>query len=123
MTMMSEPEKYAGQEKFDQLREEFPFLEYIGYEATIDEVGLHVNYSFDLSGKFTFRPGFSIPRKKFISNFPTSDSIKNPLFDNILFHIGLIELISYWKAACPLQVIVQGHKLSDDQVSWWKNIY
>lgn len=120
---MSKPEKSAGQEKFNQLREEYTFLEYVGYEAKIDTAGIHVKYEFNLAGKFTFRPGFSIPRKRFFQNFPTPEILQTPLIQNILFHIGLIELISYWKAACPPQVIIKGHKLNEKQVSWWKNVY
>jgi len=120
---MSKPEKSTGQEKFNQLREEYPFLEYVGYEAKIDAAGIHVKYEFNLSGKYTFHPGFSIPKKRFYQNFPTQESLQTPLIQNILFHIGLIELISYWKAACPPQVIIKGQKLNEQQVSWWKNIY
>ena len=113
----------SGQGKFDLLRETYPFLEYIGYEAIVDQNGLHVSYEFNLAGKYIFRPGFKIPRKAFFLNFPTDETLKTPLFDNLLFHIGLIELISYWKAACPLQVIVKGHKLTEEQVLFWKTIY
>ena len=60
--MTSEPETTAGQQKFNQLRQEYPFLQYSGYEATIDNVGLHVTYEFNLSNKYTFRPAFSIPK-------------------------------------------------------------
>jgi UDP-N-acetyl-alpha-D-muramoyl-L-alanyl-L-glutamate epimerase len=121
--MMSIPEKSQGQATFNQLREEYPFLEYKGYEASIDNTGLHVKYEFNLSGKYTFRPGFSLPKKKFFTKFPTSETIKSILYQNILFQIGLIELVSYWKAACSPQVIIKGQKLSEDQVSWWKNVY
>ncbi len=120
---MSKPEKSTGQEKFNQLREEYPFLEYVGYEAKIDAAGIHVKYEFNLADKYTFHPGFSIPKKRFYQNFPTQESLQTPLIQNILFHIGLIELISYWKAACPPQVIIKGQKLNEQQVSWWKNVY
>jgi hypothetical protein len=121
--MMSKPENSPGQATFNQLREEYPFLEYTGYEASIDNVGLHVKYEFNLSGKYTFRPDFSIHKKKFFTKFPTSETIKSKLYQNILFQIGLIELVSYWKAACSPKVIIKGQKLSEDQVSWWKNVY
>jgi len=121
--MKIEPDSTAGQEKFISLRNEYPFMEYVGYEATIDHIGLHVNFEFNLSNKYLFRPSFSIPKRKFFQNFPTAESIKSPLFQNLLFQIGLIELISYWKAACPSQLIIKGHKLSDKQISWWKTVY
>ena len=113
----------SGQEKFDQFRSEYTYLEYSGYQSVIDNTGLHITYEFNLSDKFVFHPGFSIPRRRFFSNFPSEESILNPLFKNLLFHIGMIELISYWKSACPQQVIVKGYKLTEEQVTWWKNVY
>jgi hypothetical protein len=121
--MKNKPGKSAGQEKFEKLREEYPFMEYSGYEAKIDNAGLHVKYEFNLAGKLIFRPQFTIPKRKYFLNFPTTESIKNPLFQNLLFHIGLIEMISYWKCACPPQVIIKGQKLSSEQVLWWTNVY
>ena len=121
--MISDSEKPTGKEKYIQLREEYSFMEYVGYEANIDTSGLHVKYEFNLAGKYTFFPGFSIPKKKFYQNFPTPESLHEPLFQNLIFHIGLIELISYWKSACPPEVIIKGQKLSEAQVAWWKNVY
>ena len=121
--MTSEPETTAGQQKFNQLRQEFPFLQYSGYEANIDSAGLHVTYEFNLGNKFTFRPGFSIPNKRFYTNFPTAEMLSSPLFANLLFQIGMIELVSYWKATCSPRVIIKGRKLSEEQVLWWKNVY
>jgi len=121
--MISNPEKSTGQEKYTQLREEYPYMEYVGYKANIDSAGINVIYEFNLAGKYTFRPVFSIPKKKFFQNFPTNEVLQTPLFQNLIFHIGLIEFISYWKCACPPQVIIKGQKLNEEQVSWWKNVY
>jgi hypothetical protein len=121
--MISKPEISTGQDKFNHFREEYPYMEYVGYEADIDNDGIHVKYEFNLAGHYTFRPGFSIPRKNFFKNFPTTEVLQSPIYQNLLFHIGLIEFISYWKAACPPQVIIKGHKLTEEQVSWWKNVY
>jgi hypothetical protein len=121
--MTSDPEKSAGQKKFLQLQAEYPFMEYVGYKANIDNAGLNVKYEFNLAGKYTFRPEFSIPRKRFFQNFPSPEELQTPLYHNLLFHIGLIELISYWKSACPPQLIIKDQELSEAQVSWWKNVY
>ncbi len=120
---MNKSENIAGQEKFNRLREEYPFMEYNGFEARTDQAGLHVTYEFNLAGKYKFRPGFSIPKKKFFANFPTTETLNSPLFVNLLFQIGLIELISYWKSACPPRLIINGQTLTDKQIAWWKNVY
>ena len=112
-----------GQEKFNHLRKEYPFMEYNGYTASIDNAGLHIVYEFNLGGKSIFHPGFSVPVKRFIKNFPVKETLDSPFYRNLLFNIGMIELISYWKTACPPEVIIKNHKLSGEQISWWKNIY
>ena len=43
--------------------------------------------------------------------------------DGIIFHIGMIELISYWKCACPPTVLIKGRRLTDAQQRWWKKLY
>ena len=35
----------------------------------------------------------------------------------------MIELISYWKIACPKQVIVKPFALDEEQIRWWKKLY
>ncbi len=45
------------------------------------------------------------------------------LIEPLVFHIGLIELISYWKLACPPKVIIKPGRLTDHQVSWWRSLY
>lgn len=119
---MNYTEIHAGQAKFEALRKEYPFLEYSGYVATIEQVGLVVTYTFNLSDKHIFSPSFTIPRKRFLKKFLSEADIESELFQNILFHIGMIELISYWKCACPPQVRIN-HELNEIQKSWFKNVY
>ena len=41
----------------------------------------------------------------------------------MVFNIGMIELISYWKCACPENVIIKCGKLTDEQIAFWKKLY
>ena len=66
-----------------------------------------------------FHPCFRIPARSFYH----WDSIPKPLLDNIVFHIGMIELISYWKIACPKKVIIKPFALDEEQIRWWKKLY
>ena len=35
----------------------------------------------------------------------------------------MIELISYWKIACPKKVIIKPFALDEEQIRWWKKLY
>ena len=41
----------------------------------------------------------------------------------LVFHIGLIELISYWKCTCSKNVIIKAGYVDDDQMEWFKKTY
>jgi UDP-N-acetyl-alpha-D-muramoyl-L-alanyl-L-glutamate epimerase len=114
----------SGQQKYEYFRQKFPFLEYRGYSVSLDSAGFHVSYEFNLADQYSFRPGFSIPRRRLYKHFPATENLaENPVLRNLISHIGMIELISYWKAACPPKVIVRNQLLSQDQISWFKNVY
>jgi len=36
------------------------------------------------------------------------------LSNELLFHIGMVELISYWKSACPKKVIIKAGYLNEE---------
>ena len=120
---MQRNNKPEGQEKYDCFRKEFSFLKYVGFKAYTNSIGLHVEYEFDLSGKYTFKPGFSIPARRYFQNFPDYGTLQSPALQNLIFHIGLIELISYWKVACPKEIHVIPGYLSEEQSLWCKNVY
>lgn len=105
--------------KYIDLREKFPNFIYESYDYKLADDKITIEFSYSLSGKYFFRPKISIP----IRDFFQWESITETARENIIFHIGMIELLSYWKAACPPKVIVKPCKLSTEQVSWWKNLY
>lgn len=41
----------------------------------------------------------------------------------LLAHIGFVELLSYWKAACPRRIILEQHSLSEQQRLWWRDLF
>lgn len=50
-------------------------------------------------------------------------SVDRESIENLVFHIGMVELISYWKAACPPKVVIMPHSLLPEQIDWWKKQY
>lgn len=43
--------------------------------------------------------------------------------ENLIFNMGMVELISYWKVACPKEVIIKPFHLDKDQIEFWKKLY
>lgn len=41
----------------------------------------------------------------------------------MIFSLGMVELVSYWKITCSPEVIVEAGVLNDRQILWWKDLY
>lgn len=109
--------------RFEQLRKEFSYFIYESYQIKVSEIGLEVVYHFNLGGRYHFYPTFSLPKRGFYRPGINKEIINDARIMNLVFHIGMVELISYWKCACPQQVIIKPFKLVPEQVAWWKEVY
>ena len=108
----------SKQAKFDSLRETFESFCYENFHYSVENGEFFAEFDFVLNN-IEFHPCFRIPTRQFYY----WESIPKPLLDNLVFHIGMIELISYWKIACPKKVVVKPFALNDDQICWWKKLY
>ena len=110
----------SNQAKFDSLRATFDSFCYEGFHYSVEKGEFYAVFDFVLTPKnVEFHPCFRIP----VRSFYHWDAIPKPLLDNLVFHIGMIELISYWKIACPKKVVVKPFALDDEQIRWWKKLY
>ena len=107
-----------NQEKFNKFRKEYPTFIYDSYEVIEDEENLKIIYNFEIEGLTKFNPYYII-NKKYIKN----NNINKDLFNYLVFHIGLIELISYFKCTCSPNVIINAGYIDDDQINWFKKLY
>lgn len=104
-------------EQYQAFRERYH--EFIYEQAQIQETQdeLTVIYRFQIPGLSLFEPVWKFPK-------PTSAKAgQNPLIREMIFSLGMVELISYWKIACPPKVIVKAGKLNQVQIDWWKKLY
>ena len=87
----------------------------------------NVNYA---KGCLKFRFHFEIePQIKFLPEVTINDvdpirfkNIRREVIDNIAFHLGLMEIPSYWKATCSPEIVIKAGKLNLFQVSWWQDL-
>lgn len=106
-------------DKFVRLRAEFPVFVYEGYDYRLGPGGLHGSFIFRLGAGHRFTPAFYIPRHP--GFLPDREIL--PRLPALVFHIGLIELLSYWKSACPPLVNIECGALMPAQAAWWKQVY
>lgn len=104
---------------YEELRKEFPVFTFSSYHYHINNNGLKAEFLFDLAGKYQFRPSFSIKQSGNID----FENIDDKTVSNFVFQIGMVELVSYWKAACSPKVVIKPGMLSEEQISWWKKLY
>ena len=51
------------------------------------------------------------------------DSLDTPTLERLAFHLGLIEMLSYWKTACPAEVVIEAGALDQRQIRWWEELW
>ncbi len=107
-----------NQNKFNNLRSNYSKFVYEGFN--IKDIGnsLTVAYHFNLDDQHFFKPTLTISSKSHIKSHLDAD-----ILENFIFQIGMVELISYWKAACPQEVIIKPSRLEPEQVEFWKKLY
>lgn len=103
---------------FDELRSRHEKLIYGGFQILHENGNLKIVFDFVLSPDIKFNPEVIIPN---ISK-ERLDAIGPDVLENLVFNLGMVELLSYWKAACPKEIIIKAGFLNEDQILFWKNL-
>lgn len=104
---------------FDSLRSEYgPFI-YKSYSLEKSGNCVNIAYDFEIVGLCSFRPTLSVP----LAGLEAVNDFDSPAAKEIIFSLGMTELVSYWKSACCKKVIVQCGSLSEEDILWWKKLY
>jgi len=105
--------------KYQTFRTEFPVFTYESFSVVRSEKKITLEFLFVVNEQVKFRPKLSIPERSFYS----IDALSDEQINILAFHIGMIELVSYWKATCSPTVVIKPFALSSEQIDWWKKLY
>ena len=103
--------------KYQALRRQYPQFDYEAFHWEVVPEGLRLWFDFRM-GDVLFHPTAVIESRPFLDFNADKEAI-----DRAVFEIGMIELISYWKCACPPTVRVPCGTLTDTEVAFWKKLY
>lgn len=109
---------------YNTFRKMFPEFIYEGYTYDVQPDGLHIAFSFIMVGEdsaqsLEFKPTAFFPSRPFLH----PENLSADTLEILVFNIGMIELISYWKCYCPPTVTVKPFRLDERQVAFWKKLY
>lgn len=112
------------QGKFESLRAEYPVFVYRLFEYGKAGKSFYCKFQFavcDAEGKeiHVFRPCLSFPMRDFyhIGRIPEKELRK------LVFHCGMMELVSYWKCVCSPWVRIECGYLDEVQMAWFRKLY
>ena len=78
----------------------------------------------DIGDKYRLIFNFIVPNLTEYHPYVEVDKFNIDSFSNYLvFHIGLVELISYWKCTCSKNVIIKAGYIDEEQIAWFKKTY
>lgn len=102
---------------FTELREMYKEFIYDSYYLHEDDNNLIITYNFLIPGLMNFHPKLKIPKKDIVN-----PNIDFEFRDNLIFHVGLIEMISYYKCCCPPKITIKAGSLDNNQIKFLKKI-
>ncbi len=97
-----------------ELRAKHPRLIFDGFKIQRSRENLAIRFHITLEPNTIFLSTLTLPLGE-----QTSEEAIN-LF---AFHLGLMECVSYWKAACPAELVVKAGSLNQEQIAWWHDLF
>lgn len=103
--------------EYQVLRKKYPRFIYQAYKIEEDKQNIYLKYDFEIEDLARFQPVLTILKKDFVWK-----SLQSKLAQNMAFHIGMIEAISYFKATCSPYFYVKCGQLTEAQIQWFQKL-
>lgn len=98
-----------------QLRMKHSRFTYANMSIKKDDTVLTVLYSYVLDPDIRFTSTFTFPRP--VYRFSVDEVYR------CLIRIGMVEAISYWKAACPSEFVIEAGMVEADELGFWQDLF
>ena len=102
---------------FEELRDKYKTIIYHSYQIEENDNEYTIVYNFETPSLSEFHPTLTISKKDI------KNDIHSKIANRIIFNIGMIELISYFKITCSKQVVIKAGYLDEDQKKWFRKLF
>lgn len=103
--------------EFYEFREKYPNFIYDSYKVSLEKKELVITYKFIIENLESFEPSIKIPLKN------VEIDLNNSFFKNIVFNLGMVEIVSYLKCTCSKNVVVKAGYLNEEQINFFRKLY
>ncbi len=105
------------QDEYIEFRDKYKDFTYEGYTYKINEKEIDIEYNFKINNLIEFKPTWKI------GIITKNNNIDKNVLENLIFSLGMVELVSYWKSTCSPNIHINSNELSEEQIKWWKKLY
>ncbi len=105
-------------QKYLLLRKQHPEFVYQDFSYRASGEVLEVEFTFSAGPGMDFKP-----RLKFHPGPGRLAATDPAKISSIVFHLGMIEMLSYWKAFCSPRAMILPFELTASQQAWWQKLY
>lgn len=104
--------------KLNYSRKKYPKFIYEKYSYKISGGNIEIFFDFSINPGIKFRPKIIIEN----INRKRLSKVGDRVLDNFVFHLGLMEIPSYWKTTCSPEIEISAGDLNQEQIKWWKDL-
>ena len=104
--------------EFNSLRNTYKEFIYRNYEIIDNQDKIILKYFFEIPGVANFEPSIEILKKDF-----NIQNVNTEFTKNLVFNLGMIEAISYFKATCSPEFVIECGHLDEAQQKWFRKIF
>lgn len=115
-------------ERYLELTNKYNKFLYDGFAVEETENEIEISYKFTIEGLDSFNTKWYIQKnsKKWLKNI--KEELKNNLtLNKLIFSLGMIELISYWKLTCAKEIVIaykdSENLIKKEELDWWREQY
>ena len=100
------------------MRKKYPRFVYQKYFYRVKRGDLKITLYFKIEPDIVLKP------RIIIKNIPEGrlEKMGKRALNNLVFHLGLMEIPSYWKATCSPEIAIQAGYLDKNQIAWWHEL-
>jgi hypothetical protein len=104
--------------KAETLRKKYPKFIYNSFDFKLKKKGLEICFDFKIEPDIQFSPKVLIEG----INEKEIKRVGEEALKNLIFNLGMIEILSYWKATCSPKIEILAGNLNKEQIRWWEDL-